>query len=66
MDADGHQPLYSPGDRYNIELPKYRRPGEPGRYRLTSARLGAPKPKPPATPMVRDVLAEPVGDRTPY
>lgn len=28
---------------YEIELPKYKRPGEPEHYRLSAARLGATK-----------------------
>jgi len=33
-------------EQFRIELPKYRRPGEPERYRLSAARLSSPKDAP--------------------
>lgn len=41
-----------PVGKYEIELPKYRRPGEPEHYRLSAARLAATKPEPPTTLVV--------------
>jgi hypothetical protein len=38
---------------YVIHLPKYKRPGEPERYRLSAARLALPPTRePPKTPVV--------------
>lgn len=52
-----HVPLPSPFDlSYDIQLPKYRRPGEPERYRLSAARL-AMAPREPRTKLIVSVVS---------
>ncbi|KAK4156995.1 lipopolysaccharide core heptose(II) kinase RfaY [Chaetomidium leptoderma] len=49
MDAANTQPPLRPAAKYEIRLPKRKRPGEPDHYRLSAARLAAPPTKPPPT-----------------
>ncbi|KAK4032347.1 lipopolysaccharide core heptose(II) kinase RfaY [Parachaetomium inaequale] len=54
MDAnDAHVQLshHSVVGKYEIELPKYRRPGEPQNYRLSPVRIETPKPVLPSWPV---------------
>ncbi|KAK5655574.1 hypothetical protein OQA88_5505 [Cercophora sp. LCS_1] len=49
MDVGNAQLPLPPVGKFEIELPKYKRPGEPEHYRLSTARLGATKPEPSTT-----------------
>ncbi|KAK4236867.1 lipopolysaccharide core heptose(II) kinase RfaY [Achaetomium macrosporum] len=54
MDAADPQPPAPRHGKYEIQLPTFKRPGEPDRYRLSEARLAAlaaPKIQPPAHPI---------------
>lgn len=52
MDMENPQLPPPPVGKYEIELPKYKRAGEPEHYRLSAARLGATKREPPTTLVV--------------
>jgi hypothetical protein len=52
---DPNQALTPSTGTYEIRLPKYKRPGEPERYRLSTARLAStPLREPPKTPVVSE------------
>jgi hypothetical protein len=56
MDAESPQSPPPPVGKYEIELPKYRRPGEPEHYRLSATGLRPPKRESTATLVVSGIV----------
>ncbi|GAB1312013.1 Lipopolysaccharide core heptose(II) kinase RfaY [Madurella fahalii] len=49
MNVENSQPLAPLVGKHDLELPKYKRPGEPEHYRLSATRLGGPQRQSPKT-----------------